>query len=270
MIPVAALIVTKNEEAALPRCLAALRDFAAVVVVDSGSTDGTEAVTRAAGAQYVSYEWDGRYPKKRQWCLDHWQCNSDWVFFIDADEVATPALVQEIAALFAQGPPPCAGYFVRGRYVVDGVPLRHGLMNNKLVLFNRHGFAYPVVNDLDLPMGEMEGHYQPQPVRADARIGQLNHEVLHYAGDDRAAWIARHERYARWEAGMNKRKAWPADPVPAREFMKHIFRALPVRGAIAFLHAYIIKGGIKNGPAGWRQACDRFIYYRMISRAMRD
>lgn len=266
MIPVIPLIVTKDEALALPRCLAALAGFAPPVVIDSGSTDGTAAIARAHGATVVDFLWDGRYPKKRQWCLDKLSLSHDWIFFVDADEEVTPALTAEIAALLRDGAPACAGYFVRGRYVRDGRPLRFGLHNNKIALFNRRAFSFPVINDLDLPMGEIEGHYQPQPTGKGIRIGQLHAPLLHHATDDRARWIARHERYARWEAGMNRRHAWPADPVPWREMLKRLFRRMPGRAVVAFLHAFILKGGLLNGGAGWAQARDRYLYYRMIAR----
>jgi glycosyltransferase involved in cell wall biosynthesis len=269
MIPAVALIVTRNGEAGLARCLDSLRDFARIVVVDSASTDHTVAIARQYGAEVIDFQWNGAYPKKRQWCLDHWAWPEDWVFFIDADEVLSPALAAEMADLFARGTPACAGYFVRGRYVEQGRVLDYGLHNNKLCLFNRHYFSFPVIDDLDLPMGEIEGHYQPQKLCQGEKIGQLRAPVLHYATEDRAAWRARHERYALWEAGMNRRKAWPADPVLWREALKRVFRAMPGRAVLAFAHAYFFKGGILCGGAGLRQACDRYIYYRMIARAMR-
>lgn len=267
MIPVAAVIVTKDEEAALPRCLSSLSIFPQIFVVDSASTDRTPEIAQAHGVTVVPYEWNGAYPKKRQWCLDYLPFVYDWVFFIDADEEMTPELAAEITRLFADGAPSKDGYFVRGRYVDHGVVLRYGLHNNKLVLFRRGAFAFPVVDDLGLPMGEIEGHYQPVGSR---NIGQLHAPVLHYATDDRVRWLARHRKYATWEAGMNRRDAWPVDPVPVRQMMKRIFRALPLRGVIAFVHAYIFRAGLLNGPAGWRQARDRYLYYTILARAMRE
>lgn len=269
MIPVTVVVVTKDEAAALPRCLDNLSDFP-VIVVDSQSADGTADIARDYGAVTVDFQWDGAYPKKRQWCLENLTLPYPWVFFVDADEVVTMRLAQEIAALFKGGVPPCDGYFVRGLYMADGRSLRHGLQNNKLALFDSRVFAFPVVDDLGLPMGEIEGHYQPQAKKPGAKIGQLQGHVLHYATDDRARWLARHEKYAQWEAGMNRRKAWPKDPVPARELMKRVFRAMPFRAEGAFLHSLIGRMGIKNGPAGWRQARDRYVYYRMVARATRD
>lgn len=266
MIPVSVIITTKNEEPRLAACLAALKGFAEIVVVDSASTDRTVQIATHAGASIVDFKWNGQYPKKRQWCLDNLQLRHDWIFFVDADEVLTPALVDEIRHLKFDR----AGYFVAGVYYWHGRVLRHGFKNNKVVLFNRRKCAYPVIDDLDIPgMGEMEGHYQPQPLPdyAAEGLGQLHHPLLHDAAQDEAQWLDRHRRYAAWERGMNKRAAWPVDPVPSRQRLKTIFRALPFRGLIAFIYCYIWKRGFLDGAAGFDFARKRAAYYRMIEES---
>ncbi len=69
MIPVSVVVMTRNEAVNLPHCLPALERFAERFVVDSGSTDGTPDIAAAAGARVVPFQWDGRHPKKKQWCL---------------------------------------------------------------------------------------------------------------------------------------------------------------------------------------------------------
>ncbi|MCC7304812.1 MAG: glycosyltransferase family 2 protein [Alphaproteobacteria bacterium] len=265
-IPVSVIITTRNEERRIGKCLAALGDFDEIVVADSGSTDRTKEIAAEYGATAVNFTWNGAYPKKRQWCLDNLSLKHNWVFFVDADEIITPELVQEIAALDFRA----AGYFVRGRYLFSGKTLRHGLSNNKLVLLDRRKVEFPVINDIGLPgMGEMEGHYQPvlKKEYQKERIGQLKNAMLHDAYDDSAQWQARHERYAAWERGMNERRAWPGDPKVLRALLKKIFRALPLRPVIAFLHCYILKLGFMDGAAGFRFAASRYFYYRLISDA---
>lgn len=264
-IPVSVLIMTRNEEKRLTRCLAPLQAFDEIVVVDSESMDATAAVAAAAGARVVNFRWNGRYPKKRQWCLDNLSFRNDWVLFVDADEVLTDNLVSEIANISFDA----AGYFIRGLYVVDGKIMQRGLANNKIALFHRGLMMFPAVDDLDLPgMGEIEGHYQPvlKDGFKDRKIGRLNEPLLHYAYEG-GGWHERHERYAAWERGMNARDAWPADPVPARQVLKRIFRILPGRGVAAFLHSYALKGGFLEGKQGFRLARDRCRYYRMIRRS---
>jgi glycosyltransferase involved in cell wall biosynthesis len=112
-IPVAAVIVTKNEGPRLERCLAALSDFAEIFIVDSGGGKATDEIAKKYEAQYVRFTWNGLYPKKRQWCLENLPLTCDWVFFIDADEVVTRALLAEIKTLDFKA----AEYFVQGAYV---------------------------------------------------------------------------------------------------------------------------------------------------------
>jgi glycosyltransferase involved in cell wall biosynthesis len=300
-IPASVIITVKNEAARIGRCLAALKDFDEVIVVDSGSADGTAALAQKSGATVVQFHWNGQYPKKRQWCLDTLRLKNDWIFFVDADEIVTPELSREIAKIFEDGPTR-TGYFVPGRYSLHGKTLRFGLVNNKLVLFDRRLVHFPVIDDIGLPgMGEMEGHYQPvlyqQPssrrtpgpratnttpgplgpgVRRDdddgfekKKLGQLKAHMLHEAYETEDSWRARHLRYAVWEAGMNRSDAWPEDPVPWRQAMKRIFRALPCRPLAAFCHCYLWKRGFLDGRTGWAFAADRYRYYRMVAEAGR-
>ncbi len=290
-IPVTVIIVTRNEEESIARCIGALGDFHEIIVVDSYSTDRTGAIANGLGAKIVNFRWNGRYPKKRQWCLDTLALKNDWVFFVDADEWVTEGLVAEIRALFVPAPTPtlprkqgrevnwnsppppagegwvgasCAGYFISGRYVWGGRVLEYGLRNNKIALLNRRKMCFPVVDDLDIPgMGEIEGHYQPVLKEGceGEKIGRLRAPLLHFA---QGRWKERHRRYARWEAGMNRKKAWPEDPVRWRQCAKRVFRALPFRGLLAFFHCYVWKIGFLDGLAGLSFAASRFSYYWMI------
>ena len=262
-IPVSVLVTTLNEAENLPRCLSSLQDFDEVVVIDSNSTDGTPEIAKNHGAKLVPFTWNGIYPKKRQWCLDTLPLKYDRIFFVDADEELTPGLCQDIRRLDWS----CAGYFVKGRYVIEGHPLRFGFQNNKLALFDRRRIAFPVVNDLDLPgMGEMEGHYQPvlKPGFEQDRLGQIQTPLLHYAYADKDRWTDRHENYAAWEAGMIRRKAYPEDPSPRREIIKRIFRQAPLRPHIAFLDSFVLKFGFLDGKYGFDLAWSRFAYYRAV------
>lgn len=258
-IPLTVIVTTKNEEKNLPRCLSALERFDEVIVVDSNSADATADIARSLGATLVPYTWDGRYPKKRQWCLDTLLLRHDRVFFVDADEEVTPALCDEIAALDWH----CAGYFVKGAYVIEGKVLRFGLKNNKLCLFDRRLIEFPVVDDLDIPgMGEIEGHYQPVlKGKGGGAIKSLKIPLLHHAMDDMDRYNLRHLGYAQWQTGVKIRNALPPDPVFARRVLKTMFHRSKVRPCIAFLYSYIIKLGFLDGRRGLNLSKHRFFYY---------
>ncbi len=252
-IPVSVIVATLNEEKNLVRCLASLERFDEIIVLDSNSTDRTKEIALSFGVTYTSFSWNGQYPKKRQWALDNLKLKHDRVFFIDADEEATPALCDEISSLDWRA----AGYFIKGLYVVNGKILRFGMDNKKLCLFDRRKAGFPVVDDLGLPgMGEIEGHYQP--VLKDGRAGTriLRQPVLHHALENPARYADRHDGYVAWQKGMNQRNAHPQDPVKARQWAKLIFRRLPYKGLFFFLYYYVGRLGFleyKNNVAIYKE-----------------
>lgn len=207
-IPVSVIVPVKNEATRIAMCLKALSAFEEVVVVDSDSVDDTASIARDLGVRVERFVWDGRYPKKYQWCLDHLRLKYDRVLFVDADEIMTRELAAEIAALDWSAP----GYFISSAYVIDRRVMRFGMRNKKLVLFDRTCLAFPEVDDLACPdMGEIEGHYQPRikdGFQLD-KIGQLKSCMHHMACDCWDQWNTKHERYARWEVYMDVHDLWP-------------------------------------------------------------
>lgn len=269
MIPVSVLITTFNEEDNLGRCLENLQEFNEVIIIDSNSDDKTKEVAKEFGVSVVNFTWNGKYPKKRQWCLDNLNLKNDFVFFLDADERVTSELIKEMQSLSYSA----AGYFIKGKYVWNNKPLKYGLKNNKLALFNRHKIMFPVVNDLDIEsMGEMEGHYQPilKPEYKKDNLDQMQYSLLHYAYEDRHGWIKRHMRYSKWEANMIVRDIYPKDPNFLREKTKSIFRKIFFRPAISFMHSYIIKFGFLDGAYGFLLAKSRYTYYSMVSDEVKN
>ncbi|MCB9963525.1 MAG: glycosyltransferase family 2 protein [Rhodospirillales bacterium] len=270
MIPVSVIIVTKNAAATLPDCLQALTGFSERLVVDSASADRTCQIATDHGAQLVSYFWNGKYPKKRQWCLETLALKHDWVLFIDADEIMTPKLEKEITALFTPNSPSAAdpliaGYFIPGRYVWNGQYLKYGLCNRKIALLHRRRMIFPEIDDLDCPgMGEIEGHYQPVPKSPDGKISALSASLHHHANHSPAAWLERHRRYAAWECCINRKNIWPDDPLPWRRRIKKFLRQSPLRPELVFIHSYFLKGGFLDGVAGFEFARSRWQYYQMI------
>ncbi|CAO3445940.1 Glycosyl transferase, family 2? [Azospirillum argentinense] len=270
MIPVSVVVMTRNEAVNLPHCLSALDRFAERFVVDSGSTDGTPAIATATGARVVPFQWDGRYPKKKQWCLDQLPFGQDWVLFVDADERLGDALVEEIAALMATGPRH-AGYFIDGRPVFLGRRLRFGTGNRKLALFDRRKARFPPAPDLDVAtMWEVEGHYQPV---IDGTVGRLRHSLDHADDKPVAAWFERHARYADWEAALRsdgRMRELIGLECRARRWLKIGFNRLPARPLLVFLYGYVLRLGFLDGGPGLQHALARAFYYWQIGVKIAD
>lgn len=269
-VPASVIVMTKDEEANIVKCLRSVREFDEIFVVDSGSRDRTCAIATEMGATVVDFRWNGRYPKKKQWCLDELPFHHDWVLYVDADEEVTPGLTKEIGRVLA-GPPRHAGYFVGYDYVFLGRVLRHGHRVYKLVLLNRHKARFPERDDLDVAnMWEVEGHYQPQVEGSTAVLrGRMRH-------DDHATlyhYFDRHNRYSDWEAALRSRgtllRETEAQPT-GRRALKAIFARMPVKGLVAFVHSFVLRGGFLDGRAGFHYAVARAFYYWQIGIKSRE
>jgi glycosyltransferase involved in cell wall biosynthesis len=110
-LPVSVFIIAKDEADRIPQTIESVRGWVdEVIVVDSGSTDDTVAVAEALGARVEFNEWKGYGPQKVRGEL---LCRNDWLLNLDADEAITPALRDEIAALFVAGAPPAPLYRIK-------------------------------------------------------------------------------------------------------------------------------------------------------------
>ena len=266
MIPISVIIMTKNDAINLPHCLPPLiQNFSDIHVVDSDSTDDTISIARDHGATVTNFKWNGQYPKKKQWCLDNIQTKHDWVLMIDADEIITDDFIAELQNFDLSSD----GYFIRSDMVWKDKHLKYGQKNNKLCLFKKSSFTYPVIDDLDIIGGwEVEGHYQPIATTSHTpNIGQIKSPIIHH--DRKQQWHDRHNNYVTWEVEMTKRDAWPRDPVFIREFIKDILRTSRLRPFIYFAYSYILKCGFMDGKMGADYAINRYRYNAHIARAIR-
>src|SRR3712207_4928412 len=99
MLPLSVFIIARNEADRIGATIRAVRDLTDdLVVIDSGSTDGTQAVAEELGARVIFNAWPGYGPQKR---FGEEQCRHDWILNLDADEELSPALREEIRSLFA-------------------------------------------------------------------------------------------------------------------------------------------------------------------------
>lgn len=99
-LPISVFIVTLNESAYLEKTLQSVQNCAEVVVVDSGSTDGTVEIAERHGAKVIHQPWLG-YSKQKQVAMDH--CSFDWVLNLDGDEEITTDALNELAAVMQAG-----------------------------------------------------------------------------------------------------------------------------------------------------------------------
>lgn len=187
------LILTWNEEANIGRVLDKLRWAREVVVLDSGSTDGTRAICDTfPNARFVVRPFDN-HAAQWNYGLKEAGIASEWVLALDADYVLTDELVEELRLLSpAQG---LSAYRLRFRYCVNGRPLSGSLYPPVAALYRRDRAHYV-----------QEGHTQRAVV--DGAVDELGSYVFH---DDRkplGRWLAAQDRYAQLECDLLAGRKW--------------------------------------------------------------
>jgi hypothetical protein len=256
-IPVSILIPIRNEAHNLPRALKSVAWADEVFVVDSGSTDGSQALAEAAGATVVQFNFNGVWPKKKNWALEHLNFRNEWVFILDADEVLPSGIADELADLIAHDGRGCAGYWINRRFMFMGVWLRHAYYPNWNLRFFRHRLGrYEQLVQGATESGDNEVH---EHIIVEGQTGRLRAEMDHYAFPSIGTFVEKHNRYSNWEARLQVEggitQSGPSRLQSGRvrflRWLKGVTHHLPFRPALRFLYVYVWQGGFLDGTAGY-------------------
>jgi glycosyltransferase involved in cell wall biosynthesis len=223
-------MIAMNEEANLPRTLESVRWADEIIVVDSGSKDRTLEVARAFGAK-TSYHDFGGHGEQKNVALD--LCTSDWILLLDADEVLTPGLQEEIREVLS-GEPKFEAYWIPRLNFIFGRWMRHGgfYPDRKLRLFRR-GAAR---------LSEGVGpHSTPQ---FEGPRGKLKHDMLHYAYPDLNIYLEHMNRYSSEIAQLLADKGRTSKSLPVL-----IWNAI-LNPAATFVYNYFFRLGFLDGRDG--------------------
>lgn len=256
-LPFSVVILTLNEERNLPGCLASVAGCDDILVLDSGSTDRTAEIARAAGARVLVHPFVN-FGEQRNFAHTHGAFRHDWVFHLDADEQMTPELLAECAQLAAANPP------LDGCYAAPRM-LFHGRWMKRCTdwpawqaRFVRHANFRFV----------QSGHGQREA--PGLRLGRLQAGYTHdISVESDADWEAKHRKYARQEAqkilqesagaGTLLRQLWTGPALERRRALKHLSYLFPARPLLRFIYQYFLRGGFLDGPSAFR-------YCRLLAR----
>lgn len=255
-LPVSVIVAARNEARNLPRCLAALQDVGEVYVVDSQSTDATPEIARSYGARVVQFQYQGGWPKKRQWALETLPLAFDWILLLDADEGLTQPLADEIRQAVE-----CRninGYYIPLQLQFFGRTLRHGDARFwKLSLFRRGKGRYECrLKDQDPSMADIEIH---EHVVVDGRTSKLKNPIIHHNVESLSRYIQKHNEYSNWEARVllqtdeSNRDLPPAlfgTQAQRRRWLKKHVYGLPGSPILLFLYRYLFRLGFLDGTPG--------------------
>jgi glycosyltransferase involved in cell wall biosynthesis len=263
-VPVSVLIPIKNEAANLPRCLASVAWADEVVVVDSDSTDGSEAIAEAHGARVVQFPFNGTWPKKKNWSLEHVVWKHEWVFILDADEVMPPEAEAEFRTIVTDAAHVVDGYWINRRFMFMGQWLRHAYYPNwNLRLFKHRLGRYEKLTDVNTASGDNEVH---EHVIVQGITKRLKSEMDHYAFPSIEVFIEKHNRYSNWEARVALDRYLSAESglqmrrVGWRRRLKQWSMYVPCRPLLRFLYVFVWQKGFLDGRAGLHFAILHGIY----------
>lgn len=267
VIPVTVIVPALDEAANLAICLPKLRAFRETIVVDSGSTDRTVEVAEAAGAKVIQFRWNGQFPKKRNWVLQNYQFQTDWVLFLDADEEITPEFKSELINSIKEESK-YFGFWVRYNNLFLGKRLRFGIPQRKLALFMVGKGEYEKIDEERWSSLDMEVHEHPI---INGAVGELREPILHHNFKSLHKVITRHNDYSDWEAHRYislRRGDWIS--LTARQRIKYSLLASGLFPFAYFLAEYVARGGFLDGSAGFHHAILKFAYFCQVNLKIKE
>jgi glycosyltransferase involved in cell wall biosynthesis len=253
-IPVSVLVPIRNEAENLSRCLGSVQWADEIFAVDSQSTDGSTEIAERLGAKVVQFQFNGTWPKKKNWALENLPFKNEWVFILDADEVLPPEAAQEISSTITNAGN-IAGYWINRRFFFLGRWLKHSYYPNWNLRLFRHSLGrYEKLTDADTRSGDNEIH---EHVVVQGPTARLQVEMDHHAFPSVEVFIEKHNRYSNWEARvategrLDKREGFAHEHVDLRRRLKSISQRLPFRPLLRFLYIYVWQKGFLDGRDGY-------------------
>jgi glycosyltransferase involved in cell wall biosynthesis len=254
-VPVSIIVPIKNEAEHLPRALASVRWADEIFVVDSQSADGSAQVAEQFGARVAQFEFNGTWPKKKNWALENLPFRNEWVLILDADEVLPNDAETEFRSAIADAGP-VAGYWINRRFMFMGRWLRHAYYPNWNLRLFRHSLGrYEKLTEVATASGDNEVH---EHVVVQGRTGRLRCEIDHYAFPSVEVFVEKHNRYSNWEARVALAEERASDQsglqsarVAQRRRLKRFARRLPFRPFLRFLYVYVWQRGFLDGREGY-------------------
>ncbi|MEM6473142.1 MAG: glycosyltransferase family 2 protein [Planctomycetota bacterium] len=262
--PISVVVLAKNEQANLPRCLNALGWADEVVVVDDQSEDETARIANELGARVLQHPFES-FAKQRNWALREGDLRNEWVLLLDADEVSTPEFAAEVTAQTVSADRETVALKTCRKTMMDGKWLRYS-----------DGFPVWIMRVVRRGQAWFEdsGHGEVPMPKLDGSYGEISEPFLHFpfsrGMDD---WWRRHTLYAGREARKELARA-DGEPFSSllrmnascrRRAIRRLSASLPARGSLRFFYQYILKRGFLDGRAGYRFCRMMACYESMIA-----
>jgi glycosyltransferase involved in cell wall biosynthesis len=256
---ISVIILTKNEEKDLPSCLESVAWSDDVHVLDSGSDDQTVAIARDYEAAVYVHPFES-FGRQRNYALDHIPIKYDWILFLDADEIVTPAFLNEMENAILNAGPEVAGFYCCWKMMFGDRWLKR--------CDNFPKWQFRVMKKERARFKDF-GHGQKED-QVTGSILYLREPYLHYGfSKGWTNWIARHNRYSDEEAVSRLHRRPPfrnifvKHPSTRNPAIKSWISLMPGWPALRFIQAYIFNFGCLEGVAGLIY-CVNMAYYEFL------
>jgi glycosyltransferase involved in cell wall biosynthesis len=224
MQPISATLIVFNEERNIEEALKSISWADEIVVVDSGSSDGTLAICRKFTDRILHRNWTG-YADQKNFAVE--SARNNWIFSLDADERPSPELKLEIQDLARKG-------FSKPGYKIPRVAFFLGR-------WIRHGEWYPDcrLRLFDRRHGKWEGGRVHESVKLEEKTGLLKGEIYHYTYRNLSDYLRRLEIYSTLAALDYQQQGKTISPI-----------RLLGNPIAAFIRSYLVKRGFLDGTPG--------------------
>lgn len=265
------VILTYNEEIHIRRCLENVCPFSKkVVVVDSPSTDGTQAICREfENVEVVVHKYPGNQAEQFNWALDHIGIDTEWVLRVDADEYLEPELVAELQERVPALKPEVSAVVIPIGREFMGRRLRHGIVNGvTLTRLFRTGKARYELRLMDEHMNIHKGE-----------TVAFDHAIVDASRIGLRAFTDKHNNYSSREAALlldaefdltknnnPHSHAEIAKEVAAKRAQKKKYAKMPLfwRAFGYFVYRYVVKLGFLDGKEGFCWDFFQGLWYRLL------
>lgn len=258
-------IPVKNDAKALDMCLHAIGlDFAKkVVILDSGSSDNTKEIASNYNATLINFNWDGKYPKKRNWFLINHKPLTKWVLFLDADEIISQDFKKSVRQSLSDSKE-FVGFWLTYSIYFMGKPLKGGYPLNKLALFKSESGLYEKIEENHWSNLDMEIHEHPI---LNGSIGLIKTKIDHCDYRSIHHYMNKHNEYSKWEAQRFLSEV--SNPNISALFtwkqkIKYKLVQTPLIGIIYFCGSYFLMGGFLDGIRGFIFSILKMSYFFQV------
>lgn len=256
---VSVIILTKDEEQDLPRCLESLNWTDDVHVLDSGSTDKTVDIAQQWGAETYYHPFKS-FGDQRNYALDNIPVKYEWILFLDADEVTTPKFIQSMKRAVMEADEETAGYYCCWKMMLEDQWLKRcdnfPKWQFRLLKKGRAGFT-------DFGHGQKEGIIK-------GNLQYIKEPYLHFAfSKGWTNWLEKHNRYSNLEAKdrLFKRPAFrnifSGNSSVRNPALKSWMTKVPGWPLLRFIQAYFLNFGFLEGTPGLIY-CTNMAYHEFL------